>query len=150
MASKTYKAGQESILAHDLKTHARRLIVEFHREMHSEAGRFLRAETPVGHTGRMRASWGDRINGRDDVPASPRANICKIRLKSKSARINDHAGAAAIDFGRKRNQYKGFSRLGGSAKAPEGISEPGRRHVLGYAAKANGIAAAKVDRRFGK
>lgn len=157
MASKTYRPGMEAELRRDLLEYPKRLMVEFHREMHAEAGVYALAITPRGDApkrgtfDKLSERWGDRIGRRDRVPSSPRQNLKAIKLGTKSARINDDAGAAAIDFGRKRNHYKNFSRLGGSAQAPEGISEPTRRHLLGYAnTTAAARATAEADRRFGK
>ena len=138
----------------DARKHAAAIMVEFHREMHAEAGEIMERLTPLGSPDTdgqsMVKRWGDRIGRRDTVPASPRASLSKIKLGSTSARINDDAGAAAIDHGRKRNHYKNFSRMGGSPQAPRGISKPAKEHVLNKAEAIASRAIKHADAKFGR
>jgi|GEM_PF-6620963 len=135
----------------DVRKHAEAMMIGFHEGMDEEAGReFKRWAEKVRDTGTLSSRMGSRRNGRDKIPAGPASNRGRIKIGTKTGRINDAGHASAIDAGRKRNHYKNFSRLGGSAQAPDGISRPTKEHVLNQAERLGAEAIKKADAAFGR
>ena len=132
------------------------LIAEWHKAKHVAAGehaRELTASIPQP-TGNLHAGWVDAVrrvpDGKqvrigDYIGPVGRIKAFKLKPGQSSAVGNIDAGAAAIDFGRRRNNYPGYSRQGGSAAAPTGLTRPmlNRSLATDKAHQAVGIAAAE-------
>ena len=156
MGTKNYTLEQfgRGDFARDVKRHASAMMLGFARGMKVEAHRHAVKITPLESPDTdgqfMVKRWGHRIGRRDTVPSKPRDGIEQIKLGTSFGVLNDDAGAAAIDAGRKRNHYKNFSRMGGSSQAPRGVSGPLKDHVLNQSERIGKEAIAKADAKFGR
>ncbi len=135
----------------DVDNYIHHAMLRWHQLMHGEAGQEALRLTPSDETPEMVNRWGDRIERTDQIPAGPLANLQRInKLGMRTARINDDPGAGPIDAGRKRNHYKGFSRMGGSPQAPRGISGPVMDRMESRAENLAREGIQHAESRFGK
>jgi len=125
------------------------MMIEFHELMHEEGREEVqRLLARAEDTGDMEESIGDWVNGKLTIPANGRPE--GIRLGSTSGVVSDDEGFNAVNKGRRRQHYPGFSKMGGSVDLPHGVSNPAADHVLGKQAELAERAIAAADRSFGR
>ncbi len=155
MSTKTYTPDSfAKNFDRDVRRHASAMMLGFARgmkvEAHDRAVKLTPLESPDTDGQFMVKRWGTRIGRKDTVPSSASFGLSQIKLGTSFGVMNDDAGAAAIDAGRKRNHYKNFSRMGGSPQAPSGVSGPLNDHMLGRAPAIAATAIKHADAKFGK